>query len=161
MNHKKRSSVLILFLFISITGLYAQQDANAAGGTATGSGGSSSNSVGQVAYSYNTGTGSANQGVQQPYEFFTTGINETSNIVLSMSLFPNPTQSTINLKVENQQWENLTFQLYDALGQQLLSQKIAGALTVVPMQNLASGAYLLKVSDTQKTVKTFTIIKNN
>jgi hypothetical protein len=162
MKQKKVSITVLLLLCMGITGLYAQKNANAAGGGATGTGGSASYSVGQVAYTYNAAaSGSANQGVQQPYEFFTAGVKDNQNIGLSMSVFPNPAQSTVNLKIENQGWENLSFQLYDVNGQQLFSQKVNSALMVVPMQRLAAGSYLLKVSDPQKEIKSFTILKNN
>lgn len=162
MKQKRISTTVLLLLGMGITGLYAQQSANAAGGDASGSGGSASYSVGQVAYTYISGTSaSSNQGVQQPYEFFTTGIDNVRQISLSMTVYPNPSQSIVNLKVEDQMWENLTFQLYDVSGRLLLTQKVTGALTVVPMQYLAGGSYLLKVSDPEKTVKTFTIIKTS
>ena len=151
-----------MFLCQGITTLQAQQSANASGGDAKGTGGSAGYSVGQVPYTYASGTnGSSNQGVQQPYEFFITGVDNGPGISLAMSAFPNPTQSTVNLKVENRGTENLVYQMFDINGKQLLTQKINGSLSVVPMQTLAAGTYLLSVSDAQKTIKTFTIIKNN
>lgn len=162
MKQKEISLTVVLLLIIGITALQAQQNANAAGGDASGSGGSASYSVGQVSYTYVTGSnGFSSQGVQQPYEFFPDGIIDVNNISLTMTVYPNPTQAIVNLKVESQGFENLSFQLYDLDGQLLLSQKTVGALTIVPMQTLTSGAYLLKVSDSQNALKTFTIIKNN
>jgi len=163
MKHKKIRFTVLLILCMGITLLHAQQSANAAGGDATGSGGSASFSVGQVAYTYVAGSSAySNQGVQQPYEFFQlVGINEEKGISLSMSVFPNPTQVLINLKIESGVFENLSFQLFDISGKLLLTQKISSALTTVPMQTLASGAYLLQVVEQQKQLKTFKIIKNN
>ncbi len=162
MKQKTIGFTVLLLLCLGITTLKAQQSANAAGGDATGAGGSASYTVGQVAYTSLTGTnGSSNQGVQQPYEFFITGIDNNPAISLSMSVFPNPTLSTVNLKVERALSENMLFQLYDMEGRQLLEQRISGSLTVVPMQPLAAGSYLLKVMDAQNPLKTFTIIKNN
>jgi len=159
MKQKKNNLAVLLLLGLGITTLQAQQSANASGGNATGSGGSASYSIGQVAYTYNPG--SSNQGVQQPYEFFTTGIDNNKDISLSITVFPNPAQSTVTLKVENQLSENLYYQLYDVKGQQLLNQKVSNVLTLIPMQTLAAGTYLLQVSESKKTVKTITIIKNN
>jgi len=150
---------------MGITLLHAQQSANAAGGDATGNGGSASFSVGQVAYTYVAGSNaSSNQGVQQPYEFFPDtglGIDEEKDISLSMSVFPNPTQVLVNLKVESGDFENFSFQLFDISGKLLLTQKISSELTIVPMQTLASGSYLLRVVDSQKELKSFKVIKNN
>lgn len=74
---KMRISMLILstflFLFLGQTGLYAQTSILASGGDNSGSGGSVSYSVGQVFYTTNTGTsGSVEQGVQHPFEFYGT-----------------------------------------------------------------------------------------
>ena len=145
------------------TALYAQQDVDAAGGDASGSGGTASFSIGQIIYTYVSGSsGSSNQGVQQPYEFFfPAGINETKDINLSMTVFPNPTQAIVNLKIENQSVEGVSFQLLDPVGRTIITQTINEALTVIPMDGLASGAYILEVSNSGKSIKTFTIIKYN
>jgi len=162
MKQKVLRSMMILLMCTTATAIYAQQDADAAGGDATGTGGSASFSVGQVAYTYVSGSnGSSNQGVQQPYEFFVTGIDENKGISLSMTVFPNPTQTIVNLKIESQTMEGFSFHLLDAAGRMISAQTINDALTVIPMQGLASGAYVLEVSNSGKTLKTFTIIKYN
>jgi hypothetical protein len=163
MKHKKLNLFLALILCLGSSTIYAQQDADAAGGDASGSGGTASFSIGQVVYTYVSGSsGSSNQGVQQPYEFFfPAGINETKGISLSMTAFPNPTQSIVNLKIESQSIENFTFQLYDVDGKKITEQVINEAMTVVPMQALAAGTYVLEVSNSGKQLKTFTIIKYN
>ena len=162
MTQKKISLTVLLLLCIGITALQAQQSANAAGGNATGSGGSAAFSVGQPAYQYVSGSNAnSNQGVQQPYEFFTVGIDDNKDITLNMSVFPNPTQVQVNLRIESSAFENMAFELYDINGKLLLSEKISSALTVVPMETLASAPYLLRVLNGQKQLKTFRIIKNN
>jgi hypothetical protein len=162
MKKTKISQTVLLLLCMGITALHAQQSANAAGGDAQGSGGSASFSLGQPTYTYISATGnSSNQGVQQPYEFFTVGIDEPKDISLLMSVFPNPAQVMVNLKIESPGFENLSYQLFDMNGRLLLTQKISNPLTEVPMQTLAVGPYLLRVVDAQKELKTFKIIKNN
>ena len=152
--------MLLLGCFVRC--LHAQQSTNASGGDATGSGGSASYSLGQVVYHYYTGSGdSSNEGVQQPYEFFVTGINEYKNISLTMAVFPNPAQALVNLKIEGGEFQNLSFRLFDENGRLLDNQSISEALTTVPIQNLSSGTYLLSVLDPEKILKTFKIIKNN
>lgn len=149
-------------LGIGITSARAQEAVVATGGDASGTGGSASYSAGQVVYtSASGGTGTSNQGVQQPFEFFGIGISENNDITLSMSVFPNPAESIVNLHVENLKSENLSFQLYDATGKLLTLQKISLALTTLPMQKYAAGQYLLTVSDQEKILRSFTIIKNN
>jgi hypothetical protein len=164
MRQKKISSMVLLLLCLCITALHAQQSANAAGGDGSGGGGSFSYSVGQVAYTYiYAATAFSGQGVQQPYEIYAdtgVGIIEAA-IHLSVTVFPNPTQSVVRLKIDAPTLDNLSFQLCDAIGQVLINQKINESLTEVPMQGLAPAAYVLRVSDRLKAVRTFTIIKNN
>jgi hypothetical protein len=164
---KKQTSILrkIIFLcsiFFSLFSANAQQVNVATGGNASGTGGSSSYSVGQVAYTNATGTnGSVNQGVQQPFEIFTLGNDNFPEIILSMSVYPNPTTAFVNLNIQNYAFENLNYQLFDLNGRQIQKQKINATETQIQMQNLASAIYMLEVFDNNILLKTFKIIKNN
>ena len=158
MKHKK-TIFSVAFLLLGLGGLHAQESPTAAGGEAIGVGGSASYSVGQVVYTTNTGSnGSVEQGVQQPYEISATvGINESS-ISLEMSVYPNPTTNYLTLKVEIT--ENLSYHLFDMQVKVIVSKKITDNTTTVVMESLPTSTYLLKVTDSNKTVKTFKIIKN-
>lgn len=156
----KLSAVLLLGL--GLTGLQAQEATLTTGGEASGSGGTVSYSVGQVVYFTNTGTtGSVAQGVQQPYEIsVVTGIPEAKDISLSVSAYPNPTSDYLNLKVENYDNKNLSYQLFDINGKLLESKKIESNKTSIVMSNFVPATYFLKVTEGNKEVKTFKIIKN-
>lgn len=162
MQHKKIKLSAVLLLVLGLTGLQAQEAIPAAGDNALGSGGSVSYSVGQVVYTTHTGTsGSAAQGVQQPFEIsVVTGIEEAKDINLVCSAFPNPATDNVKLKAENYETENLTYQLYDIRGNLLENKKIEGNETSIVISNLVLGIYFLKVSNNNKEVKTFKIIKN-
>lgn len=162
MRHKRLKLSAILLLGFGLTGLQAQEAITATGGNASGSGGSASYSVGQVVYQTNTGAnGSAAQGVQQPYEISVViGIDEAKDINLTVAAYPNPTTDFLTLKVENYDKENLTYQLYDISGKLLENKKIEGNETNLVMSNLIPASYFLKVTDNNKEVKTFKIIKN-
>ena len=153
-------SALCMLIF-GLTALQAQEAVSATGGNASGTGGSVSYSIGQVVYTTNTGTnGSVTQGVQQPYEFFiVTGIEEAKGINLVISSYPNPVTDYVKLKVENYKVGNLNYQLYDMNGKLLQNRKVDGNETTIPMGNLVPSTYFLKVTDNQKEVKTFKIIK--
>lgn len=187
----KLKSVVLLFL-IGITGLHAQESISASGGNASGKGGSVSYSVGQLFYSTATGNGvSVLQGVQQPYEIFVmTGIDEISEIALSVLAYPNPTTDFITLNTEssaNQSFRSLAYQLLDMNGRLLESRIITDTQTRIDMSQLSPATYFLKVYATglnqftevsdekkatnhlkslsvdtkqMKTIKTFKIIKN-
>ncbi len=161
MNQMKIKLSLLFLAMIGFSGLKAQDATTAAGGDATGSGGSATYSVGQVVYtSAESGSGSTNQGVQQPYEITITGLNNNPAISLLASVYPNPSTSFINLNVGSQKFDLLSFQLYDANGKLLTNQKITSAETIIQMEAFAKGNYFLKVLDNKSEVKTFKIIKN-
>lgn len=141
--------------------LMAQQAAIASGGNATGANGTSSYTIGQVAYLSATGAnGTINQGVQQPFEIFTLGNDHYPEIALILMVYPNPTTSLVNLRIENHSLENLNYQLVDMNGRQIQSKKIDASETQITMENIASAIYLLNVMENNKLLKTFKIIKN-
>lgn len=140
----------------------AQQATVASGGNAFGNNGSSSYSVGQVAYTNQVGAnGSISQGVQQPFEIFTLGTDNFPEIILKMTVYPNPTTNWINLSIQNYTDENRSYQLFDINGRMIQSQKIIQSETQISMENLSAAIYILQVSDNDNTIKTFKIIKNN
>ena len=161
MKHKKvKLSFLLLGLGLTAQ---AQQATTATGGNASGSGGTVAYSVGQVVYTTNKGgsNGTVVQGVQQPFEIsVVTGIEEAKGINLAVSAYPNPTTDFLNLKVENYDNTNLSYQLFDISGKLLESKKITGNQTSIVMSNLVPATYFVKVTESNKEVKTFKIIKN-
>ena len=159
---KKFSLLLSVVLCFGMFGLQAQQVVTTSGSNATGAGGTSSYTVGQVVYNTYTGTnGSAAQGVQQPFEIsVVTGIEEALGIWLEMVVYPNPATDFIKLNIKNYELQNLRYQLYDINARLLQDNKIVSNETSIVMQNLKPSTYFLKVTDRNKVVKTFKIIKN-
>jgi len=162
MQLKRLKLSAVLFLGLGLTGIQAQTSVNATGGNASGSGGTVSYSLGQVVYTTNTGTnGSVAQGVQQPYEIsVVTGLEAAKDISLSVSAYPNPTTDFLNLKVENYDNTSLSYQLFDMNGKLLEAKKIEDTQTSIVTSNLVPAIYFLKVTQGNKEVKTFKIIKN-
>lgn len=140
----------------------AQVSVNASGGVAVGSGGSAAYSIGQMVYTTHISTNvSIEQGIQQPYEIFTIGFNETI-LNISLSAFPNPVSDILNLTVNDFNQSTLHFQLYDMQGKLLINEQITEQLSKVKMANLPAATYLLHVLNTEnKTIKSFKINKNN
>ncbi len=162
MRNKKLKLSSILLLCFGLSGQHAQNAISASGGNASGSGGSASYTVGQVAYTTNTGTnGSSAQGVQQPYEIsVVTAVEKALDISLEMIVYPNPATDFIMLKISNYDIQNLRYQLYDISGNILQQNKVEANETSIAMSNYVSATYFLKVSDNNKVVKTFKIIKH-
>jgi hypothetical protein len=159
----KKIKLTIFLLALSFAGVQAQQVITTTGGNAIGSGGSVSYSVGQIVYKTNSGSlGSVSQGVQQPYEISIVSVFEEDNgISLLLSSYPNPTTSSLTLKVGNYNSENLNYQLYDGNGRVIVESKIYRAETAISMEALPVGSYFLKVSNGSIEMKTLKIIKNN
>ena len=153
---------IALLLFSSATSkLFSQQAVVCTGGNATGSGGSSSYSVGQIAYSYQAGSnGSVAQGVQQAFEIFTLSGQEFTDIFLEAKVYPNPVVNALTLSIKNADLENLTYQLYDIQGRNIINQAIKSEETAINLETNAAGIYILKISSNTTEIKSFKIIKN-
>ena len=161
MRHKRLKLSSVLLLVLGLTVLQAQESINATGGNASGSGGTVAYSVGQVVYTTNTGSnGTVAQGVQQSFEISVlTGLKEAKSINLSVTAYPNPTTDYLQLKVESEKLKDLSYQLYDISGKLLQSEKITGSQTSIVMSNLLPSTYFVKVTERNKEVKTFKIVK--
>ena len=146
--------------FFGIAHLQAQEAVVTTGGNAAGSSGAISYTVGQVAYTTNTGSnGSVAQGVQQPFEIQTVLGMDNFNINLQMSVYPNPTTNYLQLEVKNMDFSYLSYQLFDLNGRLIANQKITSETSTIPMEQLPTAVFLLKVVDNNKEIKTFKIIK--
>jgi hypothetical protein len=160
---QERKILIILFLcsFWTIA-VHAQATIPATGGNATGSGGSVSYTVGQIGYSTISGANrTVTQGVQQPYEIsVVTGIDEAKGINIICSAYPNPTSDFITLKVENYDNKSLSYELFDISGNLLENKKIEGNEITIPFGERSPSLYFLKVTDKNKVIKTFKIVKN-
>ncbi len=166
MRQKRLKLCLIFFLGLGLIGLQAQeihQVINTSGGEAIGTEGTASYSVGQIVYTTNTGgaNSSVSQGVQQPYEISElTGLHEFKEISLILSAFPNPANDFLQLKVENYNKENLTYQIYDINGKLIDTKIIKNNITNIVMSTFVSANYFLKVINNNVEVRIFKIIKN-
>jgi Secretion system C-terminal sorting domain len=155
--------ILFLFSFCSSILCFGQQDIDAAGGNATGSGGTVSYSIGQVAFESATGSsGSINQGVQQPFEFYVNLANNQFNYSFSATLYPNPTHDSAILSLENQEPnESLNYNLTDVTGKLITKGNINSKETTIDVAALADACYFLNVFSKNKPVKTFKLLKHN
>lgn len=75
-------------------------------------------------------------------------------------LYPNPTSSYVNLRVDDIENSSFSYQLYSIKGDLIESKNIHENLTTIPMEHLVSSAYFIKLIRDKKEVKSFKIIKN-
>ena len=156
----KEITLSVFLLGLGLT-TQAQQVSNATGGDATGSGGTVAYSVGQVVYTTNTSiSGTVSQGVQQPFEIFSIGINETG-LNISLLVFPNPTADNLTLQVSDYNSEKLSYEVFDMQGKLLKNGQIETQQTQINTGNLPSATYFIHVLNKEnKKVQSFKIIKN-
>lgn len=162
MGYKRLKCSVVLFFGLGLSGLQAQEAISATGGDTRGGGCSVSYSVGQVVYQFQPGTnGWVTEGVQQPYEIsLVTGMRDVKVINLKVSVYPNPTTDVLQLKVGSEQFEGLSYQLFNIQGKLLQSAVITKNETSIFMNNLVPAIYFLKVLRSNKGIKVFKIIKN-
>ena len=99
------------------------------------------------------------QGVQQAYEIYMVGINETE-LNIALSVFPNPTVDDLILQISDYKNENLTYQLFDIQGKQVSYGQVTAPQTQLNMKGLPSATYILNiVYQENKNFQSFKIIK--
>jgi hypothetical protein len=155
-----RKTALIASVLLATQFVHSQEALPVSGGTAAGSGGSASYTVGQVFYtSHTTTAGSVSQGVQHPFEFQTLSNAALTTVNLTAVTYPNPTKDFIILKITDSALHNLRYTLFDINGKAIASGSITESSTQVQMKYLSIGAYVLKVSQKNKALKSFKILK--
>lgn len=161
MEHSKFTLWLVILSATSISALHSQATIPASGGTASGTGGSVTYTIGQIACSVITGTNcSVIQGVQQPYEISTvTAIEDTRDISLDYTVYPNPTEGSVRLIIGSPDDDAYSFQIYDQRGTLLRNRTAISHETEILLDNLPSSVYFLKVLRNSHEVKVFKIVK--
>jgi hypothetical protein len=161
MNYKT-TELFFAFLFsLGLLVMQAQEVVNSASGNAEGIDGTVSYSVGQVVYLTKSGTeGTITEGIQQPYEILIPiGIDDDKGISLECTLYPNPANWYVNLKIENHDVIKLSYQLYNMQGILMQNMKIGSKETLIPMDGLEKATYFLVITENEKVLKTFHVIK--
>jgi hypothetical protein len=153
---------LVIFSFLLLTSvLSAQETFSSSGFNSNGNSGIITYSVGQVAIDFNTGNnGSLIQGVQQPYEIFSTLGNDILNINLNLIAYPNPTTDQLVISIENFKGKKYYYQLFNTKGKSLLYDKCIDNKTHINLNKFPSNTYLLSIIENNAVIKTFRIIKN-
>lgn len=149
-------------LFLSVVIVSAQSDFVPVGGTATGASGSVTYTVGQIAVQgASNGDKSVLEGVQQPYEIQTVGVDDYPGITLDAVVYPNPTRNYVQLRISNFDIpeQGLAAQLYDANGKLLEIYTVSDLLTQFDLSNYPTATYQLRVMDGKRVMKTFRVVK--
>ncbi len=149
-----------VLLCISLGEVHSQQVLVVSGGNMASTTGSVSYSVGQIFNNNIVSTdGSAIQGIQFYFENITLKVIDIKTN-FNITTYPNPTSSFINIKINDYNKENLSYELYDLLGKVLIKKRITSDFTKINIKDLPNAVYLLKLSNSSnENIKTLKIIK--
>ena len=67
-----------------------------------------------------------------------------------VKIYPNPTKNILNIKLKN--YNNAQVNIYDLNGRVVLKQNLTSDISVIDIQKLNSGLYLLKMNTKNKTI---------
>lgn len=149
-----------LWVVLSVC-VYSQSNFVTLGNDLSNSNASLSISIGQLDYSYTKNEkGSLSQGLQQIIEI----IDETdatfhfSNV--EIKVFPNPASTHLTLSAQIQKSQKFSFTISDQKGRLISKETISKELTQISIEHLPTGIYFINISDSNKLLKAFKIIKN-
>lgn len=161
---QKQTLFFVSFMMVLAVAVNAQSVIVSVGGDVQNSNGSVSYTVGQIAVETavsNEGSVSVAEGVQQPYEIQTVGVNNYPQIVLNAKVYPNPTENLAQLELNGFEIPDngLKAYLYDGNGKLLQTLTITDDITSFQIGQYATGNYLLEVKSGNNSLKTFKIVR--
>ena len=152
----RKNSILLCTLLSSATA-FSQEVISTTGDTYSNASGIISFTVGEVIINTGTdGTTTLTQGFHQTNWTFV-GLEDFSPNY-EVSVFPNP--STHLLTIQTSDFDGVSYNLYDALGQIVIQNKLSGAETLVEVSDIPTGSYSLTIVSNNENLKTFKLIKN-
>jgi hypothetical protein len=162
-SRTKITIAAIAVLLVSAGVASAQSAVATAGGEVTGSG-TMSYTIGQTfLLPLKSDAGSITPGVQQAYVITTLSGQINSDITLEAAVYPNPVIDRLTLRVGDIEAANLRYTLTDAGGRTIRTGSIVTAAAksgaTIDMGKLSTAVYLLRVTDGDKPLKTFKIVK--
>ena len=152
-------TTVFLLLTIFCCSLKAQQVVATAGEQFSNINGSISYTVGEgVANTFTGGDQTLTQGFHQTT--ISIAVFKDSNVdEFSMTAFPNPAIQTVTLKTDQDKISGMRYLMTDQGGKIIVQKKIESEETVIPVEQLPDGVYIIKILDNQKELKSFKIIK--
>jgi hypothetical protein len=151
----------LMLLGLGTLNTKAQESLNSSGGVISSLDGSINQSIGQM---FNSPINDSNeiiyQGVQYAIDLTSLG-TDSHQFELSVMAFPNPSTSELNLQISKVNSDDLSYKMYNLLGQLVKSSSISAEKTKINIENLPNAMYQLNVfSNNKNLIKSFKIIKN-
>jgi hypothetical protein len=153
----KTSVIVLLIMFCCI--LKAQQVVATSGNQFSNDNGSIAFTIGEgVANTFTNGEKTLTQGFHQTI-ISVSIVSPPEETDFSMTAYPNPATETLTLTTDYENIPGLKYLLIDQSGKLLLKKEIESAVTVIPIEQLLEGIYIIKIQDNLKELKSFKIIK--
>jgi hypothetical protein len=147
---------LLSFLLTTIS-VCGQQVISSSGNYYKQSHGSIAYTVGEsVTETFSSGNTVVTQGFHQPVISVTALNNES---ISDISLYPNPSSDFIILDVKKDNGKEIFYSIYDMNGKLLESKIVQADQTEISLSNYAPASYIFKVSDRNKDIQSFKIVK--
>ena len=99
------------------------------------------------------------QGFQQS-NLTATAIDDLQIPGIELTVYPNPTNSFLFIEVKTDKQRDLLLSLFDLNGKLILLKKITGSKQTVQMQNYKSAIYILQLTEGNKEIRTYQIVKH-
>ena len=159
-----RKVYILLIMCMFSAAAFAQSAIVPLGGDAQGSTGSVSYTVGQVVTqtaANSNGSISVAEGVQQPYEIQTVGVNDYPMITLNAKVYPNPTENMAQLELNGFELpaDGLQANLFNSKGKLLQRIPVTSDVTEFHIGQYATGTYYLELRHGEQSVKTFKVVR--
>ena len=156
----KQTNCVIIAFFLSGIAVYAQEVVSTAGSHGETTSGSLSWTVGEpVIETITDGTNTLTQGFQQS-KLTVTAINDLKVSCIELSIYPNPTNSLLSIEVKTDKQRDLLLSLFNLNGKLILQKKMTGNKQTIKMQNYKPATYILKISEANKEIRTYQIVKH-
>ena len=140
--------------------LFGQQNTVSGGGYAYSTAGTVNFTIGQTCFQNTTNiSADLNDGVQQPYEFFTLGFSPILSFKSEILVYPNPTQSLFYISLLFEEVENIFVKVYTADGKIIYDLQLLQKVTEISLDAFPQGIYFVEVFGLP-TATTYKIIKN-
>ena len=152
-------TLIFLLLTIFCCTLKAQQVVATAGEQFSNTNGSISYTIGEgVASTLTDGDKTVTQGFHQTTISITVFKDSVADD-FSMTAFPNPATQAVTLKTDQVIIPGLKYLITDQGGKIIVQKRIENEETVIPVEQLPDGVYIIKIQDNQKEIKSIKIIK--
>lgn len=154
-----RTIIIVSFIVTCCPRLLAQEVVATAGSTLSNSSGSISYTIGEgVANTLTKGDKTITQGFHQG-NMSVTLVSELKDLEFSISVFPNPTEDVLTLKLTKEDVTGLQYLIFDINGKLIIKKDLVSNETSVSVNHLSNGIYIIKVQEGLKELKIFKIVK--